>query len=119
MTGKVKRETLGEHVSRLRNERGITLRSLARLVGISAPFMSDLEHDRRRPSKETLAKIATVLGAPLSALARHSISRDRLALINRDPELVELLQRVMSDQHCRRLVLRALPTKPGRKGKGK
>jgi transcriptional regulator with XRE-family HTH domain len=111
------RETLGEHVRRLRVEQAMTLRALARRVGVSAPFLSDLEHDRRRPSEATLKLIANALDAPLSKLAAHSVGRDALAIINRDPELVELLRAVMSDRCCRHLVLDAAGILP-KSGRG-
>src|SRR5712692_1117438 len=49
--------SLGEAISRLRELRGLTLRELANQVGVSAPFLSDVEHDRRNTDKlDALAK---------------------------------------------------------------
>jgi transcriptional regulator with XRE-family HTH domain len=53
--------TLGREIRRLRTHAGATLRGLARTVGVSAPHLSDIEHDRRRPSKELLKKIVSEL----------------------------------------------------------
>jgi len=53
--------TLGLEIRRLRNTSGQTLRGLARTVGVSAAHLSDIEHDRRRPSKELLKKIVLEL----------------------------------------------------------
>jgi len=53
--------TLGREIRRLRTQAGTTLRGLARAVGVSAPHLSDIEHDRRRPSKELLGKIVAEL----------------------------------------------------------
>jgi len=39
---------IGEAVRELREERGITLRALAKTLNLSPPFLSDLEHGRRR-----------------------------------------------------------------------
>lgn len=41
---------VGDEVRRLREAKGITLRALADKVGLSAPFLSDVEHGRRRLS---------------------------------------------------------------------
>ena len=49
--------TLGREIRRLRTAAGTTLRGFARSVGVSAPHLSDIEHDRRRPSKELLKRI--------------------------------------------------------------
>ena len=53
--------TLGREIRRLRTSAGTTLRGMARSVGVSAPHLSDIEHDRRRPSKELLRKIVDQL----------------------------------------------------------
>src|SRR5687768_16881570 len=53
---------LGQEVRRLRTRAGITLRGLAAGLNISAPHLSDIEHNRRRPSEKLLRKIATKLG---------------------------------------------------------
>ena len=65
--------TLGREIRRLRTNSGTTLRGLARAVGVSAPHLSDIEHDRRRPSKDLLKKIVAELqpaGATLAGLDR-------------------------------------------------
>lgn len=49
---------LGQEVRRRRLETGITLRGLALKLGISAAHLSDIEHNRRRPSETLLQKIA-------------------------------------------------------------
>ena len=41
--------SFGEFLSKKREERDITLREMARLIGISAPFLSDVEKNRRAP----------------------------------------------------------------------
>ena len=55
--------TLGREIRRLRTTAGTTLRGLARSVGVSAPHLSDIERDRRRPSKGLLKKIVGELQA--------------------------------------------------------
>jgi transcriptional regulator with XRE-family HTH domain len=52
---------LGQELRRLRKEAGITLRGLATTVEVSAAHLSDIEHNRRRPSEDLLRKIAHAL----------------------------------------------------------
>lgn len=53
-------QRVGDEVRRLRERKGMTLRQLAAMVGLSAPFLSDVEHGRRRLSH--LDAMAKALG---------------------------------------------------------
>ena len=67
------RATLGTAIRRLRMLGETTLRGFAQGVGVSAPHLSDIEHDRRRPSKDLLKRIARELqpvGVTLESLER-------------------------------------------------
>lgn len=50
--------SLGQEIRRLRMEAGITLRGFAGRLDVSAAHLSDIEHDRRRPSEALLQRIA-------------------------------------------------------------
>lgn len=50
--------TLGSEIRRLRSALGATLRGFAQRIEVSPPHLSDIEHDRRRPSKDVLERIA-------------------------------------------------------------
>ena len=56
--------TFGEFVIAKRTEKGISLRKLAELMGLSAPYWSDVEKGRKNPPKidklEQLAQILTL-----------------------------------------------------------
>jgi transcriptional regulator with XRE-family HTH domain len=52
---------LGEEIRRLRLEAAYTLRGLAAGLEVSPAHMSDIEHNRRRPSEKLLHKIADKL----------------------------------------------------------
>jgi transcriptional regulator with XRE-family HTH domain len=52
------RPHLGEEIRRLRLQAEFTLRGLATDLGVSAAHLSDIEHNRRRPSEKLLRKIA-------------------------------------------------------------
>lgn len=60
--------TLGDAIRYLREQRGLSLRELARRVGVSAPFLSDVERNRRATDK--LAEVARALDVPLAELER-------------------------------------------------
>lgn len=54
-------KTLGQFIRELREARGMSLRDLASRIKVSAPFMSDVERDRRDPSDQRIAEIAREL----------------------------------------------------------
>lgn len=52
----------GEYLKQKREEKQISLRELARRLKLSAPFLSDVENNRRAPlTEERLATLADVL----------------------------------------------------------
>ena len=53
----------GEYIAKKRIEKGITLRKMADLLDCSAPFLSDVEHDRRNPFElDKLELLSKILG---------------------------------------------------------
>lgn len=55
-------KTFGELLTSLREEKDVTLRELARGIGVSAPFLSDVEKGRRSAlTAERIEKAAAVL----------------------------------------------------------
>ena len=80
-------QTLAERIRELREKKDLSLRELAREVGVSAAFLSDVELGRRYPSEEVLVKIAKALRASFEELQ---------ALDNR-PDLDELRRRATLD----------------------
>ncbi len=54
---------VGKEVRRLRSVVGMTLHALSMRVGVSTPYMSDVEHGRRHLAK--LAEVATALGVTI------------------------------------------------------
>lgn len=52
---------MGDALRRRREEKRVTLRALADAIGVSAPFLSDVEHGRRRLSEEQAAKADSML----------------------------------------------------------
>ena len=61
----------GEKVNRIkeiRERKGLQQKELAKLVGLSAPYLHDLENDRRGAKQETLERIANGLGVTVMEL---------------------------------------------------
>jgi len=53
----------GAFLQSKREEKGVTLRKMAEILGFSAPFLSDVEKDRRNPPElAKLELIARILG---------------------------------------------------------
>ncbi len=94
-------KTLGERVRELREERDISVRELARQVGVSAPFLSDLELGRRHPSDEVLARLATTLKTSAEELRKHDARapvQELKRMVANNPAMGFALRRVV-DEH--------------------
>lgn len=62
MKKKANYANFGEFLTSKREEKDFTLRELARKLGVSAPFLSDVEKNRTAPfTKERLDRVAEVL----------------------------------------------------------
>ena len=58
-----KYSNFGEFLQKKREEKKVTLRKMADMLGFSAPFLSDGEKDRRNPpEKDKLDMIVNILG---------------------------------------------------------
>lgn len=93
-------ETVGQAIRRLRLEADYTLRGFAELVGISAAYQSDIEHDRRVPTEAVLGKIAKVLGRRVRVTYEElrdlsaRIEGDIQPIVQNTPELSRFLREV-------------------------
>lgn len=88
--------SLGEAIRSLRQKKRISLRGLAEQVGVSAPFLSDVERNRR--STDKLEAIAKILEVPIEELARLDgrISADLKEWLAERPDLVALLKELQA-----------------------
>lgn len=60
---------LGAHLKKLRERKGLSMRSLAQLSGVSHPYISQLESGRNtEPSLKVIAKLAGPLGVSAAQL---------------------------------------------------
>lgn len=64
-------KSLAEVIKESRGKLGISIRELARLIRVSAPFLSDIELGRRFPSDDVLARLAKVFKTPVEDLKEH------------------------------------------------
>lgn len=84
--------TLGEAIRHLRVVRGLSLRSLAEAAGVSAPFLSDLERNRR--STDRIEQFAEALGVGPEVLQGFDtrLPSDVRAWISGNPGVATLLR---------------------------
>ncbi|MCR4648026.1 MAG: helix-turn-helix domain-containing protein [Lachnospiraceae bacterium] len=54
--------TVGENIRRIRKEKGMTIKELAEIVGISDTYMRFYENGQRFPKKDAMKRIADALG---------------------------------------------------------
>lgn len=66
--GQVHIPPIGQRIRTVRQERGISLRALARQANVSASLVSQIETGRLRPSVSTLYAVTGALGVPVSDL---------------------------------------------------
>jgi transcriptional regulator with XRE-family HTH domain len=82
--------SLGQRLRELRDKADLSLRELAKRIGISSPFLSDIELGRRFPSEEILGKLAGALNVSLEDLKKYD-NREPIAdlkrLMDSDPKL--------------------------------
>lgn len=65
--------TLGERIKYARNQKDMTQEELGKLIGISRSFVNHLETDRKKPSLETLIKLARTLSVSIDFLAEEDV----------------------------------------------
>lgn len=95
-------KTLGDRIRELRNERDLSLRELAKIVEVSAPFLTDVEQGRRFPKEETLEKLARALRTDVADLKSHDTrppAKEMSELSDSDIEYAFAFRRVV--QHVK------------------
>ena len=79
------KETLGEFIRKLRNNKNIGVREMGRLLDVSGVHISSIEKDKNTPSPELLRKMAIVLGVDVDKL----LSRANQV----DPEVINVIKK--------------------------
>jgi transcriptional regulator with XRE-family HTH domain len=96
-------DDIGAYIRRQREGAEVSLRQLAKVAGISNPYLSQIERGLRKPSAEILAQIATGLRISAEALyVRAGILEPReyspvLDAVAADPDLSERQKQVLTD----------------------
>ena len=94
-------KALGEYSRELRERKDLSVRELAKRLGVSASFLSDVELGRRHPSGHVLAKLARELGTTAAELRKHDarapITELRRMAAN-NPAMGFALRRVVEDR---------------------
>lgn len=95
---------IGEFIREQRQQGQVSLRQLARLAGVSNPYLSQIERGLRRPSAEILQQIAKGLRISAEQLyVRAGIleyregNQELVAAILGDPDLGERQKQVLLD----------------------
>ncbi len=96
----------GLKIRKLREQKGITQRELAKALGVSAAYLSALERGKRgRPSWALVQKIITYFGAiwddaeEIEGLARLSHPKITIDTSNLSPEATEVANRLGETIH--------------------
>lgn len=73
---------LGIALKQLRKEKGLTIKDLADIIGVSQPFLSQIETAKRNASSELLRKIAEAVDASYFDLLKIAGHNDLITLYN-------------------------------------
>lgn len=79
---------IGERIRTIRKRRGMTQEQLAEAANLSVPYISHLERGFKRPSLETLVRLAGALHVTADCLLSGMQPEDRDAFL---PDIQELL----------------------------
>lgn len=90
--------TLGTRIRELRDAQDLSLREFAKKLDLAPAFISDIEHGRRYPSEEVLARMARLLETSVGDLKAYD-QRPPIEALKRqgqqDPQLAVALRRVV------------------------
>ena len=95
--------SMGELIRRQRELAAVPMRQFASMVGISGPYLSQIENGLRAPSEQVLRNIAEHLGVPVSDLVDERTEDDTDSeeamrdLIKADPNLTAAQRRALTE----------------------
>ena len=84
--------TFGQYVRRQRELQELTMRQLADLVGISNPYLSQIERGLREPSERVVEAIADNLEMSADALKRHRVRAEESGDAGEEPAVVAAIR---------------------------
>ncbi len=71
-------QRFGEKLRFLREGKGMTQRYLAKQLGMTGAFISDIEHRRKRPNLTFVLHIADMFGVSVDSLVRDGLELEFL-----------------------------------------
>lgn len=78
MTKKIKIESFGEHLRNLREDAGLTLKSVSEQIGIDTSLLAKIERNERQPTKQIIKQVATYFKVNEKELQNNFLS-DQIA----------------------------------------
>jgi len=75
---------IGRQIRQLRFQRGMTLKEVSEITGLSKPSLSQIENNDGAPPIATLIKIATALGVKIGHFFKEPEDSQRLVVVRRD-----------------------------------
>jgi len=100
-TSRQKGETFGTYVRRMRIGRGLGQRELARIIDVSAPYLNDIEKNKRAaPRVEVINALAKALDADPEAIndlagnSKNALPPDIIEFVQSKPELTSLIRMI-------------------------
>jgi len=61
---------LGKNLKRLRTEKGFTQADIAKAIGVTCPYLSNIENGKVNPTLSTLTKLANAVGIKVDELLK-------------------------------------------------
>lgn len=116
-------ESLGDVLREARGRADLSLRDLAKKLGITPSYISDIENDRRVPSEEVLGQLAGALGLELDELMAKAgrVGDQAERYLKRNPTAGVLFRRIsdkgLKEDELQKL-LRSVEKLPDKKAGG-
>lgn len=74
--------SIGTKLKEARKKKGFSLKTLSSKIGKSTSFLSDIEHDRSKPSIQTLKNLCDVLNLSLDSLFDETPSKNQNLILD-------------------------------------
>jgi len=89
--------SLGKTIKRLRLEKGWTQEDVARMLGVTSKAVSFYELDKRKPSSESLIRIAEVFGVTLDELVKGDVKERDQKTPSHENDLARDMKKILID----------------------
>ncbi len=94
---RIPRQSFGAQFRATRVAAALSLRRAAKLAGLSPSFLTDVEHNRRMPSRLHMQKLAEAIGRPVTDLLQYDPREkieELLGCLSMRPEIVAPLAKI-------------------------